>query len=217
MHRVDGPGNVDGTFSIGDEEQGILATEMTADWPNAVQEEICNVIEAAGIGLNKEDNQQLLQAIQSMLDAVAVPVATVIYRTVNVVPAGYLACDGSAVSRVTYARLFAEIGISEGPGDGSTTFNLPDLRGEFIRGYDAGRGVDPDRVFGSAQADEIKSHSHPFTDSTVSETSKTSTPIFSAGSPDNGPKRVDIPSETASAGDTETRPRNKAYLACIKY
>lgn len=66
-------------------------------------------------------------------------------------PAGFLICDGSAVSRTTYADLFAVIGTTYGAGNGSTTFNLPDLRGEFIRGADAGRGIDPGRALGSNQ------------------------------------------------------------------
>lgn len=49
-------------------------------------------------------------------------------------PSGYLACDGSAVSRTTYSRLFAVIGTTWGTGDGSTTFNVPDFRGAFMRG-----------------------------------------------------------------------------------
>lgn len=68
-----------------------------------------------------------------------------------IAPAGYLICNGTAVSRVTYAELFTVIGITYGVGDGTTTFNLPDLRGEFIRGLDAGRGADPTRVLGSNQ------------------------------------------------------------------
>ena len=67
-------------------------------------------------------------------------------------PSGWLAADGSAVSRATYAALFAAVGTTFGAGDGSTTFNLPELRGEFIRGWDNGRGVDAGRAFGSAQA-----------------------------------------------------------------
>lgn len=66
-------------------------------------------------------------------------------------PSGFLLCDGSAVSRTTYADLFAAIGTTYGTGDGSTTFNLPDLRGEFIRGLDAGRGVDAGRTLASLQ------------------------------------------------------------------
>jgi len=59
-------------------------------------------------------------------------------------PAGYLLCDGSAVSRTTYADLFAVIGTSFGAGDGSTTFNLPDLRGRFLRGVTTDSSRDPD-------------------------------------------------------------------------
>lgn len=75
-------------------------------------------------------------------------------------PTGWLKCNGAAVSRTTYATLFAAIGTTYGAGDGSTTFNLPDLRGEFVRGLDDGRGIDAARALGSAQADANKSHSH---------------------------------------------------------
>lgn len=78
----------------------------------------------------------------------------------NTAPTGYLKANGAAVSRTAYATLFAAIGTTFGAGDGSTTFNLPDLRGEFIRGWDDGRGVDSGRAFGSYQTDEIKSHKH---------------------------------------------------------
>ena len=67
-------------------------------------------------------------------------------------PAGWLICDGSAVSRTTYADLFASIGTTYGAGNNTTTFNLPDLRGEFIRGSDNGRGLDVGRAHGSVQS-----------------------------------------------------------------
>ncbi|HLM66621.1 MAG TPA: phage tail protein [Longimicrobium sp.] len=57
-------------------------------------------------------------------------------------PAGWLLCDGSAVSRDTYATLFAALGIINGEGDGTTTFNLPDYRGRFMRGVSDGTGRD---------------------------------------------------------------------------
>lgn len=78
----------------------------------------------------------------------------------NKVPAGYLIEDGSAVGRVAYATLFAAIGTTYGAGDGATTFNLPDSRGEFWRGLDLGRGVDPGRAIGSAQLDALEQHGH---------------------------------------------------------
>lgn len=78
-------------------------------------------------------------------------------------PAGWLKANGAAVSRTAYAQLFAAIGVQFGAGDGSSTFNLPDLRGEFIRGLADGRNLDLGRVLGSVQADQNKSHSHTAT------------------------------------------------------
>lgn len=66
-------------------------------------------------------------------------------------PTGWLKANGAAVSRTTYNSLFAAIGTTFGAGDGSSTFNLPDLRGEFVRGLDDGRGVDAGRTLGSSQ------------------------------------------------------------------
>lgn len=64
-------------------------------------------------------------------------------------PEGYLICQGQAVSRTTYAELFAVLGTTYGIGDGLTTFNLPDYRGTFLRGLDAGKGLDAGRTLGS--------------------------------------------------------------------
>ncbi|WP_249334118.1 tail fiber protein [Comamonas sp. PE63] len=81
-----------------------------------------------------------------------VPTGTVIMFSTSALPAGYLKCDGSAVSRTTYAKLFAVLGTLYGAGNGSTTFNLPDLRGEFPRFWDDARGIDPSRACGSWQS-----------------------------------------------------------------
>lgn len=71
-------------------------------------------------------------------------------------PAGFLKCNGATISRTTYAALFAAIGTTWGGGDGSTTFNLPDYRGEFLRCWDDGRGVDNGRAFGGFQGENWK-------------------------------------------------------------
>lgn len=76
---------------------------------------------------------------------------------------GWLKCNGALVSRAQYAALFAAIGTRFGAGDGSTTFGLPDLRGEFIRGWDDERGVDSGRVLGTAQVGQNASHIHTAT------------------------------------------------------
>lgn len=147
----------------------------------------------------------------------ATPVGTVIFVAQSTAPTGYLKANGAAISRVTYATLFAAIGTTFGVGDGSTTFNLPDLRGEFVRGWDDARGVDGGRTFGSAQADDLKSHTHPTYSSrayysgggTVWAGSYPGTTLAGYAS---GSTEV-----TAATGGAEARPRNVALLACIKY
>lgn len=77
-------------------------------------------------------------------------------------PAGWLMCDGAAISRTTYADLFAVISTAYGIGDGSTTFNLPDFRGRFARYNDnmgtGAAGRDTGRVHGASQTDLVKEH-----------------------------------------------------------
>ena len=129
-------------------------------------------------------------------------------------PAGWMKANGATVSRTTYADLFAAIGTTFGVGDGSTTFNLPDLRGEFVRGWDDGRGVDSGRGFGSAQSDELESHSHNVTVWTRNDGSTTYRGIQSI---DSGWFNTTVVGGISNTGGTETRPRNVALLACIKF
>ena len=73
-----------------------------------------------------------------------VPAGTVLPFAGAVAPDGWALCDGTTVSRTDYAELYMAIGDAWGNGDGSTTFHLPDLRGRFMRGVDAGAGRDAD-------------------------------------------------------------------------
>lgn len=183
------------------------------------------------------------------------------YFPTTTAPPGWLKANGAAVSRTTYAALFARIGTSAGAGDGSTTFNVPDMRGEFARGLDDGRGVDTGRVLGSAQAGQNASHTHTGTTGTQSadhaHSGTTSTNGAHTHAPGSGTAfsvaasgfayggggaSLGTSSATASAGDhahtittggvsanhthsfttassggTEARPRNVAWLACIRY
>lgn len=153
------------------------------------------------------------------------PAGTVIYTARSTAPTGYLKANGAAVSRTTYATLFAAIGTTYGSGDGSTTFNLPDLRGEFVRGWDDGRGVDSGRVFGSAQAQSYQSHTHGVSDPghTHSEQTNDNTGGGQGGGGANtGTQTVQTGSNVTgisitASGGTETRPRNVALLACIRH
>jgi microcystin-dependent protein len=137
------------------------------------------------------------------------PPGMVSYFARDTAPAGWIKANGALISRTTYAALFAAIGVRFGAGDGSTTFRLPDLRGEFIRGHDDGRGIDTGRIMGSFQADELRAHSHTydkinlitngeFDDNTTAGNNYTST-------------------ATGSTGGGETRPRNISLLACIRF
>jgi len=142
-----------------------------------------------------------------------VPVGSVIYHAANTAPAGFLKANGATLSRSTYANLFAAIGTTFGAGDGSSTFAVPDLRGEFLRGWDDSRGVDGSRAFGSTQADELKSHSHTlslrFNDSSTPRSFVRASSSLNLQTSAGGP--------TNATGGSETRPRNIALLACIKY
>ena len=148
------------------------------------------------------------------------------------VPKGFLLCDGRAVSREDYKRLFDAIGTTYGEGDGSTTFNLRDARGEFIRGWDHGRGVDTGRNIGSYQADAYESHTHTgSTNSTGAHTHAVDVGADIGGTNylrgSGGSYQTSKSTSSAGAhshtvtinasGSTETRPRNIAFMTCIKY
>lgn len=149
-------------------------------------------------------NYQLISQDQGA----ALPVGEIAFFAMSTAPTGWLKANGAAVSRTTYADLYSAIGTTFGAGDGSTTFNLPDLRGEFLRGWDDSRGVDSGRVFGSSQADEFKAHTHDVKYDPMRLNGGGGGPAVDWGS---------SLSTTTSTGGTETRPRNIALLACIRY
>lgn len=145
-------------------------------------------------------------------------------------PPGFLKANGAAYSRTIYARLFSAIGTTFGAGDGSTTFNVPDLRAEFIRGWDDGRGVDSGRALGSYQAQNTEDHKHESPISVSSPVIRTTGPDpFGLGTSTTfvdvlNTSGVTVP-DSYSLTNTmwpasrtgETRPRNVAMLACIKF
>jgi microcystin-dependent protein len=146
-------------------------------------------------------------------------------------PSGWLLCDGSAVSRTLYSRLFAVIGVANGYGDGMNTFNLPDLRAMFLRGVDGDAGIDIERdmraaakpggnagnAVGSLQQDEFKSHNHAngLFNQVLRLSSGTSTTATSTAVNPSEPNIIEsVP--MLNAGATETRPKNVYVNYIIK-
>jgi microcystin-dependent protein len=88
-----------------------------------------------GDNLRAEDLNRLQDQINNFsLGSGGFLIGQIIAYAADSVPVGFLDCDGTAISRTTYSDLFAIIGTTWGVGDGSTTFNLPDLQGAFLRG-----------------------------------------------------------------------------------
>jgi phage-related tail fiber protein len=154
-----------------------------------------------------------------------VQVGSTVWVNSTSAPPGFVKENGALLSRATYPALYAYAAasgniVSEASwaggnsgafstGDLSTTFRIPDSRGEFIRGYDDSRGIDTGRVLGARQLDELKAHIHGNGGGFFITSSGGG--VFNAGA--SGGQQ----STTSSAGGSETRPRNIAKLACIKY
>lgn len=161
------------------------------------------------------------------------PVGQVSFFARSSAPSGWLKANGGAISRTVYASLFSTIGTLFGAGDGFNTFNLPDLRGEFLRGLDDGRSADPGRSLGSFQGWQNAEHAHTGQTDSAGGHQHTIPTFARNGSAngytgDGGTQRT-YTSTTDAAGDhrhafttdaaggNESRPRNIALLACVKY
>jgi phage-related tail fiber protein len=151
----------------------------------------------------------------------AVPAGFVWPYAGSTAPTGWLECNGAAVNRTTYAALFTAIGTTFGIGNGSTTFNLPDLRGEFVRGWDHGRDVDADRTLGSAQEEAVNRVAELGSIANSESSYDRSVPIPSDGTwsayVETGKNGQNYWGVRARTTGSETRPRNVALMYCIKY
>jgi hypothetical protein len=148
------------------------------------------------------------------------PPGTVITVAASTAPTGYLKANGASLSTTTYAALFAAIGYTFG-GSGSS-FTLPDLRGQFIRGWVDNGSTDSGRSFGSSQTDAFQGHWHQYTGTTTDNAGGVggiidgpNTQIGGGGNLILGP--ISDGSNGSPRTSTETRPVNIALLHCIKY
>jgi microcystin-dependent protein len=167
LQRINTP---DARYHDGNPATGELGTIVPAACLNAVQEEIAQAIEGFGGTVNAGIANQLFLAIQAAINAAATqPAGSIMPYGGAAAPAGWLLCNGQAVSRTTYATLFGVVGVAFGPGNNVDTFNLPDLRGRMPIGAGQGAGLS-DRVRGAKAGEEshvltvpeIPGHSHTF-------------------------------------------------------
>jgi len=139
-----------------------------------------------------------------------VPTGTVLWYAGTTAPVGWLVQNGQAISRTTYSNLFSIIGTTYGSGDGSATFNLPDLvtGNRFIRASGGSLSV------GTKQSDDFKSHNHTVgvQDPGSAGSENGFKPLAQSG---QGKSPGTVTSN--STGGTETRPKNIAFLPIIKY
>lgn len=203
------------------ETYGVLPWCATTSYPaGAIAMGADGVAYQSLVSTNLNKDPVLFPTLWRSLRTDPVPTGTVVFMAYASIPSGYLEANGQAVSRATYNALFTAIGTLYGIGDGASTFNLPDLRGEFVRGWDHGRGIDTGRVFGSEQLDAFKSHNHqngvyknlirdPYVGSLTGSDTTGSGSEVPVGAGDAGPE--------ASVGGIETRPRNIALLPLIKF
>ncbi len=167
MHRIDGPGAVGSLFTEGDPAAPQMATVVTAAWLNDIQENLVRLIEAADIIPVKGDYDQLRQAIALLSGTGEIGEGRIWFSGTLPNSGDWLECDGTILSRADFSALYAAIGTAWGTAPAGS-FRLPDLRGLFLRGFDHGRGKDPDAALrtggdhvGSSQADAIRKHNHP--------------------------------------------------------
>jgi len=152
------------------------------------------------------------------------PAGAVMPFAMNSAPAGWLASDGTAVSRSTYSALFAAISTTHGVGDGSTTFNLPDLRGIFVRGsgmqtINGTVNITYSKTFAAKEQDAFQGHNHT-TNAAIAQSyfnNGTTTAFNYAGATATVTTPITDGTNGAPRTASETRPANIALLYCIKF
>ncbi|EIR2435307.1 tail fiber protein [Escherichia coli] len=193
MHRIDtktaqkdkfGAGK--NGFTRGNPQTGTPATDLDDDYFDMLQEELCSVVEASGASLEKGRHDQLLTALRALLlsrknpfgdiksdgtvktalenlslgEGSALPVGVPVPWPSATPPTGWIKCNGAPFSAEEYPEL-AKV---------YPALKLPDLRGEFIRGWDDGRGVDSGRVVLTGQSQSVQQHTHDLAMAYSSET-----------------------------------------------
>ncbi|MDX9673128.1 MULTISPECIES: phage tail protein [unclassified Pseudomonas] len=182
----------------------------------------------AGFGIKDSYTKAEVEAL--IAKASALPVGSIVAFPVDAPPPGFLELDNSVKSSATYPDLSAYLGGKFNKGDeGVGNFRLPEARGEFLRGWDHGRGVDPGRAAGSFQSDSLKAHYHSIPTGSgggqaVDPNGETPTVVLKDTAADwvlrtegdNAELTIGRVRTYNFGAATETRPRNVAVMWCIK-
>ena len=252
MHRIDtktaqkdkfGAGK--NGFTRGNPQTGTPATDLDDDYFDMLQEELCSVVEASGASLEKARHDQLLTALRALLlsrknpfgdiksdgtvktalenlglgEGSALPVGVPVPWPSATPPTGWLKCNGAAFSAEEYPEL-AKV---------YPTNKLPDLRGEFIRGWDDGRNVDSGRALLSQQSDAMQKISGTVTDNSMGASASGSGAItitgeagityYASATPSSSYiyyRTIGIDSSLVARTANENRPRNIAFNYIVR-
>ena len=252
MHRIDtktaqkdkfGAGK--NGFTRGNPQTGTPATDLDDDYFDMLQEELCSVVEASGASLEKGRHDQLLTALRALLlsrknpfgdiksdgtvktalenlglgEGSALPVGVPVPWPSATPPTGWLKCNGAAFSAEEYPEL-AKV---------YPTNKLPDLRGEFIRGWDDGRNVDSGRALLSQQSDAMQKISGTVTDNSMGASASGSGAItitgeagityYASATPSSSYiyyRTIGIDSSLVARTANENRPRNIAFNYIVR-
>ncbi|EIH4703875.1 tail fiber protein [Escherichia coli] len=243
--QVEATATQDGKYTDGSVAGGIAATRLRAAAFNAMQEELAHIVESAGLALDINDMTQVLKAIQKLTlsranpfadiksdgaaaistaltnlglgEGSALPVGVPVPWPSTTPPTGWLKCNGAVFSAEEYPEL----------AKAYPTNKLPDLRGEFIRGWDDGRDVDSGRALLSEQLDAMQNVTGSLIDNTMGSASSASG-VFNVGSssgvkyaaPSTGNAfsyyGVTLDLSRSARTSAETRPRNIAFNYIVR-
>ena len=212
-----------------------LNVYSTSDSDNRYLQKGLNLSELTSKSLARDNlevyDKNYIDALESNLNSVET--GTILTYPVATPPTGYIKCNGALLNENAYPELFAVIGRTYGGASANSTFKVPDLRGEFVRGWDDGRGVDVGRAIGTSQNEDFKSHSHGASSSVVGDHTHggvtsggpgnvsgrwDATGIGNNNTPQTDPAGSHNHTITVNAtGGSETRPRNVALMYIIKF
>lgn len=219
----------DGTVAAADLAGSAVTSDKISDGTVTGNDLADGTVATADLANASVDINKLVAAVRESL----CPAGTISAFAGDTAPAGWLLCDGTEISRTTYATLFNTVGSRFGSGNGSTTFRVPDFRGRFLRGKDGNAGRDEDRnsrtamntggatgdAVGSVQEDVFKAHYHTYGDIYHSEGNGTITVPNNKGSgdTDSDNRGLEITRNGNNTGGSETRPENATVNYIIKY